>query len=183
MIFRLILLVLLCALPARAASDFFKDKVGDLKFNEPALQCMDISTVKVTTADRKTFTFEVKTKAPISDADAENPLYFIVAVNSDGDISTGTFAWTPGQDFCAFIHLQGSSIKNIRTMGDDKAISAVSIEDNTLRFTLTFEANKQRRITFNVRSMIRRQSEDGKAPYSVLDSSVQAGERFNEFKL
>lgn len=182
MTFRIIPLVLLWILPVRAASDFYKDKVGDLKFNEPALQCMDISSVKVSTADRKTFIFEVKTKAPINAA-ADNPPYFIVAVNSDGDISTGTFAWTPGQDFCAFINLAGASVKDTRVMGDAKALSAVSIEENTLKFTLTFEANKQKRITFNVRSMIRRQSEDGKAPYTVLDSSVPADERYHEFKL
>ncbi|MDF3059762.1 MAG: hypothetical protein K0R17_3977 [Rariglobus sp.] len=182
MTFRLSLLALLCALPAQAAGDYYKDNVGDLKFNEPALQCMDISSVKVSSTDRKTFTFEVKTKAPINAA-ADNPPYFIVAVNSDGDLSTGTSAWTTGQDFCAFINLAGASVKDTRTTGDANAISAVSIEDNTLRFTLTFDANKQKRITFNVRSMIRRQSQDGKVPYTVLDSSVPANERYHEFKL
>lgn len=179
---RLIPLMLLCALPAAAASDYYKDKTGDLKTNEPALQCMDISSVKVATTDKKTFIFEVKTKSPVN-APADNPPYFIVAVNLDGDLATGTSAWTPGQDFCAFINLSGTSVKDTRTMGDAKVISAVSIEDNTLRFTLTLDAAKQKRITFNIRSMIRRQSEDGKAPYTVLDSSVPAEERYHEFKL
>lgn len=182
MYIRLFALALLCALPAHAVSDFYKDKVGDLKVDEPAFQCLDISSVKVVTADRKTFNFEVKTKSAINVGPKESP-YFIVAVNLDGNLATGNSAWTSGQDFCAFIDLEGSTIKATRTQGDATIISAVSIEENTLRFTLTYDATRQRRMTFNIRSMIRRPSSEGKAPYTVLDSSVPTGEAFHELKL
>jgi hypothetical protein len=181
---RSLLLTVLSALSAHAATDYYKDKSGDLKINEPAFACMDILSVKVASADRKTVTFEVKTKAPIN-VTSKEALYFIVAVNLDGDLATGTSAWTSGQDFCAFIHLEGSKIKDTRTNPTESAevISGVSLDKNTLFFTLTADAPKQKRITFNVRSMIKRQSEDGKAPYTVLDSSVPTEERYHEFKL
>lgn len=165
---------------AFAATGYYRDKTGDLKINEPELRPFDIASVKVVTTDRQRFEFEVKTKEPIN-ATGDNPPYFLVAVNLDGNLSTGNTAWTPGQDMATFIYLKGSAVEKINTYhGDKDVIGDVAIEGNTLRFTLTHDATRQKRMTFNIRSLVRRQPADGKAPYTVLDSSVPENERYNE---
>lgn len=165
------------------ASEYIKDDIGDLRINERVFDCLDISSVKVATEDRKSFTFEVKMKSPVNVAGKE-ACYVIVAVNLDGDMATGTTAWTPGQDFCAFIDIEGKEVKRTRDQRaqEPEALSGAVIDGNTLRFTLQSDIPKRKRITFNVLSIVRRQSSDGKVPYSTLDSSASGSARYNEFK-
>lgn len=181
--FLALLVAIACVPQLHAADEFIRDKPGDLKLNERQFDGFDIISVKVSTSDRKSFSFEVKTKSPIKVVGKE-ACYFIVAVNVDGDLATGVSAWTPGQDFGAFIDIDDAAVKKVRDQrGDSPAqLSGAVVEGNVLRFTLTHDATKQKRMTFNVRSMVRRQSAEGKSPYTVLDSSVGESERFNEFK-
>lgn len=165
-------LALLLALPAHAISEIFRDERGDLRLKDPAFADLDILQVKVSTSDRKTFVFEIKTKGvPVSTP--ENPIYFVLAVNEDGDFYTGKSMWISGPEVSRFIYLEGSSVSKVsKQWPDDNPLGEAVLENDTLRVTLTLDTQKAKFIGFGAHVILKRPRPDGKGSYTILDAAT-----------
>ena len=165
-------LALLVVLPAHGATQLFKDELGDVQVKEPAFADLDIVSVKVSTSDRKTFVFEIKTKGiPVSTP--ENPIYYVVAVNEDGDFQTGKSMWIAGPEVSRFIYLEGSAVTKIsKQWPDNNPLGEAVLEKDTLKVTLTLNTKKAKLISFGAYTILQRPRPDGKGPYTILDAAT-----------
>ena len=165
-------LALLAALPALAVTQIFRDGLGDLRVKDPIFADLDIVSVKVSTFDRKTFVFEIKTKGiPVSTP--ENPIYYVLAVNEDGDFYTGKSMWISGPEVSRFIYLEGFTIARMTKQWEDKyELGEAILEKDTLRVTLTLDPKRAKFISFGAYIILNRPRPDGKGSYMILDDAT-----------
>lgn len=167
-----IALALLVVLPAHAVTQIFRDGLGDLRLKDPVFADLDIVSVKVSTNDRKTFVFEIKTKGiPVSTP--ENPIYYVLAVNEDGDFYSGKSMWISGPEVSRLVYLEGFTIARMTKQWEDKnELGEAVLENNILRVTLTLDPKKAKFISFGAYVILNRPRPDGKGSYMILDDAT-----------
>ena len=166
-------LALILSIPAAfGVTKLYQDERGDLRVKDPLFADLDIQTVKVSTPDRKNFVFEIKTKGiPVSTP--ENPIYYVVAVNEDGDFKTGHSMWIGGPEVSRFIYLEGSTVKRITSQwADTNPLGEATLDKETLKISLTLNTKKAKFISFGVYIILKKPRADGKGPYTILDAAT-----------
>lgn len=137
---------------------------------EEAYRALDIISVKASYTHQNSVYFEIETKGEIRMNTEESP-YFLLAVNSDGKVS-GSTAWVLGQEFAVSIYIpaEGEAIRCDQYGTVKIGISNVQIDGNILSLELSPLNSDQ--ITFKAYTLIKRLSENRRAPYQVLDRST-----------